>query len=245
MAGDMVIKGSEGVIPCQYLISTPIYHINGRKRGVLYWTYRDLGPGKKKEIGWHDASCNPDAWRGYPNCLFPSPAKGIINGINLSRLWDHAGQTDHDELEKLIQEQTSLKDKPDSPLFTRTPSGGSSIWTGTRHSYDRSVCRRQALCCRKKIIGTNSIALENGLDLTEEIVGDHAIWPGNEGTGISFDWDQIAPEGRMLWKPTTLSGFGAWSVDPLLGTVPQFTSEGEALVGIRNTRTRRVEPQIQ
>ncbi|HUD19385.1 MAG TPA: hypothetical protein VMR81_03010 [Patescibacteria group bacterium] len=197
MAGDMVIKGSEWCNTLPSLNLHPDLPLSMGGREGVYWNV--IGTWvreKRKEIGGMMHLAIPTLDAGTPIAYFRLPAKGIINGINLSRLWDTL-PTDHDELEKLIQEQTSLKDKPTHPLFTELRQAEAAFEPELVIRTIGAFAEGRLSVVEGKIIGTNSIALENGLDLTEEIVGDHAIWPGNEGTGI-HSIETRSPRREML-----------------------------------------------
>lgn len=104
---------------------------------------------------------------GSPIAYFCLPAHGLVNGVDLAPLWDALPQ-DPEALERLIQEQVALKDKPTNPLFQELRRA------------EASFEQRLVLETLKAFDEGGTLPID-GFDMTDIVVGESAVWPGIEG----------------------------------------------------------------
>lgn len=170
MLGDMIVHGPIWCNEIPSLNLHPDLPLSlGGKEGMYWDVIGKWVMEKRTEAGgmMHLATPEPDA--GTAVAFFRVPLQGIVNGVDLGKLWEEL-PGDPAALKALVAEQTLLKDRPTHPLFRALRQAEAQFET---------ELIRQTLIA----LALGRIRIQEGkvLDLTHEVVGTNAIWPGKEG----------------------------------------------------------------
>lgn len=180
MVGDMVIKGSGW---CRLVPSLNLHPDLPRSMGGsegMYWdvigTWVREG---RNEVGGMMHLAIPSLDAGTPIAYFRLPTRGVINGVNLTPLWNSLPQNEESR-ETLIRQQCALKDTPTHPLFRELRRAEAAFEQNLVISAIGAFASGELVVRGGRVFDRQGDPLSTGLDLTREIVGDSAIWPGQE-----------------------------------------------------------------
>lgn len=180
MLGDTIVHGSEW---CESIPSLNLHPDLPLKMGGtegIYWNV--IGEWIRKgrnEAGGMMHLATPELDAGTAVAYFRVPLKGVVNGADLGSLWPLL-PPDKDSLEKLIKEQTELKDKPNHPLFQELRQAEAQLETPLIRLTLIALAQGKVAIKEGKVLDEAGKPIV-GLDLTKEVVGSLAIWPGGEG----------------------------------------------------------------
>lgn len=183
MLGDMVVHGSDFCERVPSLNLHPDLPLTMGGREGMYWDVIGKWVSERRdEIGGMMHLAVPTLDAGTAVAYFRLPAAGIVNEVNLGELWKGL-PTDKTGLDALIKEQVHLKDHPTHPLFQELRRAEASFEPKLVHASVAMLGQDTICIADGQVLDADGRLIVNGLDLTRNVVGDLAVWPGGEGGG--------------------------------------------------------------
>lgn len=166
MLGDMVIKGPEWCRDVPSLNLHPDLPISlGGVEGIYWNVIGAWVKERRAEIGGMMHLAVPKLDAGTPVAYFRLPARGIVNGVDLGELWKQFPAGEAERADQLFQALRKAEADFEPTLVYATVA---MLGNGTIRIQDG------------KIFDDKGHLLNEGIDLTGDVVGDAAIWPGKD-----------------------------------------------------------------
>lgn len=147
----------------------------------MYWeVIAEWVRSQRLEMGGMMHLAIPTLDAGTPVTYYRLPTRGIVNGVNLDPLWWDLPE-DPKELEVLIQEQVGLRDKLRNPLFVALRHAEAAFEQQLTIGTIRIFTEGKLYIRDGAVFDAEGVQLKEGMDVTGLVVGEAAIWPGEEG----------------------------------------------------------------